>query len=261
LLGCDRARAGASEENREAAHEPARPRRIALRAIVFGRGGKGIVLGVLLVSGIAPAACGGSGSASSGATSSARRFIAAVTHGDTHAWCPQIDGALLGEPRQGRLATPLLEQCEQHDLFLITGNCDREAVIADASITATKASGDRAEVKLSTGALLRMRRVGHEWLVADITGGHSVRPPPAGLCSPAGGGSPGPVASAVSRSPGPVARAVSGELRAARAARHAPCRACGSTRACRRSPCRGPGRSRPWPGNGAPRSRSAWVPA
>jgi hypothetical protein len=152
---------------------------------VFARGGKRTVVGLLLASGLTPVACGSNSSASGDATAAARTFVEAVSRGDTRSWCPQIDAALLGESRQGRLATPVLNQCEQHDLFLITGSCDREAVVAGASITAVRSGGGRAEVELSTGATLRMRLVQHRWLIADVAGGHPVHLPRAGPCSPA----------------------------------------------------------------------------
>jgi hypothetical protein len=154
---------------------------------LLGRRGKRILLIPLLAAAVAPVACGGGGSAASDATATAtvtaRTFVSAVTRGDTRSWCAQIGAALLGDSREGGLPAPLLKQCEQHDLFLITGSCDREAAIAGASIKSVSASGNSAEATLSTGASLRLRFTQHRWLIAEVAGGHAAHPPPAGPCS------------------------------------------------------------------------------
>ena len=148
-----------------------------------------MMVGALLAAAILPVGCGDSGGSATGATAAAQTFIKAITRGDTHAWCPQIDDAILGGSHSGGLPAELLEQCEQHDLFLITGSCDREAAVAGASIKGLSASGNHAEVELSSGAKLRLRLTRKRWLIADVIGGHVTRPAPAGPCSPASNGS------------------------------------------------------------------------
>lgn len=127
------------------------------------------------------AGCGAS-SPSSAPAKAAKHFVAAINR-DTRSWCPQIGGGLLGLHRKGQLIRPLLEQCENDDLFLIMGYCEREAVVADSSVTAATQTGDRAEVSLSSGARLQMSLEQHAWLIERILGGHAKGPPPAGRCS------------------------------------------------------------------------------
>ncbi|HTX07911.1 MAG TPA: hypothetical protein VME22_04815 [Solirubrobacteraceae bacterium] len=140
-------------------------------------------VGSLLLLSLTASGCGAASSSASAPAKAAKRFIAAIDRGDTRSWCPQIGGGFLEMRRQGPLPRPVLEQCEQDDLFLIMGYCQREAVVANSSVTRATQSGDRAEVSLSSGARLQMTLEQHAWLIERIIGGHASGPPPAGRCS------------------------------------------------------------------------------
>jgi hypothetical protein len=116
------------------------------------------------------AGCGGSSSSDS-AGAAAQRFVSAVTNDDRSTWCEQIGEAMLVASRNGGLVGPLLSQCKSQDLFAITGDCDRERVISGASVTHDHVDGNRADVSLSSGAKLSLRRSQGKWYVTSVSGG------------------------------------------------------------------------------------------
>jgi hypothetical protein len=127
--------------------------------------------------------CGGTSLTATGPAAAGKRFVDAVTVGDTRSWCPQIDAGLIGPGRQGQLPGPLLKQCEQDDLFLLMGSCDSEAAVAGASVSSATTNGDRADVVLSNGAHLQLRSAQGRWLVERIVPGRSRHKPSGGRCS------------------------------------------------------------------------------
>jgi hypothetical protein len=129
------------------------------------------------------AGCGGTSLTATGPAAAGKRFVDAITVGDTQSWCPQIDAGLLGLRRQGQLPGPVLKRCEQDDLFLIMGSCDTEAAVAGASVSSATTNGDRADVALSNGAHLQLRSAQGRWLVERIVPGRSRHMPSGGRCS------------------------------------------------------------------------------
>jgi len=141
--------------------------------------------GVLVA--VSAAGCGGSSSPSDPAAGAAKQFVSAVTHDDRGTWCAQIGDGLLVAHKTGGLPPRLLSLCKTSDLFQTTGSCDREGVISGSSVTGDSVHGDSADVHLSSGATLGLKRSDQMWYVTSISGG-SPQQIKQGLCAGAGGG-------------------------------------------------------------------------
>lgn len=139
-----------------------------------------------LLSCLCAAGCGGSSSASDSPSATAKQFVGAVTDDDRATWCQQVGESLLVPNRAGGLVPQLLSQCKSDDLFAITGDCDREAVISGSSVTGDSVNGSRATVSLSSGAKLGLQRSQGRWYITSIGGG-SPHPIKQGGCKGAGG--------------------------------------------------------------------------
>jgi hypothetical protein len=119
------------------------------------------------------AGCGGASYASAAtAKGVAQRFVASVTAGHRDAWCPYLSESFLqgGSSRPASAGT--LQACENNNLFLITGSCDRYRALDQAQVTKvtdTDAATRTATVSLSTGAEMALGRVGGAWLVTSIS--------------------------------------------------------------------------------------------
>lgn len=111
------------------------------------------------------AGCGSS--AQNGPGGAAQRFVSAVAAYDRARWCPELSGTVLGSG-PGPLEGHLLNLCLHNDIFLAIGSCDRETAVADGTVSGVERSGNRARVRLTDRAVLRLRRVEGRWLVTDI---------------------------------------------------------------------------------------------
>jgi hypothetical protein len=114
---------------------------------------------------------GGCGGSSSPSDAAAKQFVTAITHDDRATWCDQVGESLLEANTTGGLPRAVLAQCKSSDLFAITGDCDREAVIFGTSVTGDSDHGDSAKATLSSGATIGLQRSGGKWYVSSISGG------------------------------------------------------------------------------------------